>query len=326
MNYKKIFWGVILILFGALFIMKNFGVIYFHWFAIFKLWPLFLVLWGISLIPVKSSIKLLLALATVAIGVLIFTQMDHHRYFGLRSFSRPFFHHYYWNDDAKKDDSRNYDFDDDIDYKYDKNVKQTFSEPFESNIKEAELHLDAVAGDFKLAEWTNELIEFEKTGSLGRYSMTSKDIDDKRIIHLNLRKSNVRFKNRGDNVDIKLNRMPVWDLDLDIGAAKFDLDLSEFKIHDIIIDGGAAAITLKLGDRHYETNVDIDTGASSITIKIPEKSGCEVKTSTVLSSKTLNGFEKKNKQTYRTENFEVSKNKIYISIDAAVSSLNVRRY
>ncbi|MCK4676849.1 MAG: hypothetical protein KAT48_01840 [Bacteroidales bacterium] len=325
MNYRKIFWGVILIFLGTLFILKNFGVIYFQWFAVFRLWPLLLVLWGISLIPVKSSVKLLCALATIAVGVLILAQMDH-RYLGLRSFSPPFFHHYYWDDDAEKDDSRNYDFDDDIDYKYDKDVSQTFSEPFESNIKEAELHLDAVAGDFKLAEWTNELIEFEKTGSLGRYSMTSKDIDDKRIIHLNLRKSNVRFKNRGDNVDIKLNRMPVWDLDLDIGAAKFDLDLSEFKIHDIIIDGGAAAITLKLGDRHYETNVDIDTGASSITIKIPEKSGCEVKTSTVLSSKTLNGFEKKNKQVYRTENFEVSENKIYISIDAAVSSLNVRRY
>jgi len=188
------------------------------------------------------------------------------------------------------------------------------------------LHLDAVAGDFTLAEWTNELIEFEKTGSLGRYSMTSKDIDDKRVIHLNLQKSNVRFRNRGDKVDIKLNRMPVWDLDLDIGAAEFDLDLSVFKIHDIKIDGGAAAITLKLGNRHFETNVDIDTGASSITIKIPEDSGCEVITSTVLSSKTLKGFVKKNKQTYRTENFEVSENNIYISINAAVSSLNIRRY
>ena len=326
MNYRKMFWGVILILLGALFVMKNFGVIYFHWSAVFRLWPLFLVLWGISLIPIKSSVKFLLALATVAIGVLIFTQMDHHRYLGLRSSSRPFFHHYYWDDDDKKDDSRNYDFDDDIDYKYDKNVNQTFSESFESNIKEAELHLDAVAGDFKLAEWTNELIEFEKTGTLVRYSMTSKDIDDKRIIHLNLQKSHVRFKDRGDKVDIKLNRMPVWDLNLDIGAAKFDLDLSEFKIHDIKIEGGAAAITLKLGDRHNETNVDIDTGASSITIKVPEKSGCEVKISTLLSSKTLKGFEKKDNQTYRTENFEMSENKIYISIDAAVSSLNVRRF
>ena len=320
------FWGVILILLGALFVLKNFGVIYFHWSAVFRLWPLFLILWGISLIPVKSSFKFLLALATVAIGVLIFTQMDHHRYLGLRLSSHPFFHHYYWDDDDMKDDSSNYDFDDDIDYKYDKNVNQTFSESFESDIKKAELHLDAVAGDFTLAEWTNELIEFEKTGSLGRYSMTSKDIGDKRIIHLNLQKSHVRFKDRGDRVDIKINRMPVWDLDLDIGAAKFDLDLSEFKIQDIKIDGGAAAITLKLGNKHVETNVDIDTGASSITIKVPESSGCEVITSTVLSSKTLKGFVKKNKQTYRTENFEVSENKIYISIDAAVSSLNVRRY
>jgi len=65
---------------------------------------------------------------------------------------------------------------------------------------------------------------------------------------------------------------------------------------------------------------------SSISIKVPESSGCEIFTSTVLSSKNLYGFDKYEKHTYRTPNFSMSENKIYINIDAAISSLNIRRY
>lgn len=59
MSYRKIFWGVMLVLIGTLFILKNVGVIFFDWVTIWRLWPLILILWGISLIPVKDYLKLI---------------------------------------------------------------------------------------------------------------------------------------------------------------------------------------------------------------------------------------------------------------------------
>jgi hypothetical protein len=46
----------------------------------------------------------------------------------------------------------------------------------------------------------------------------------------------------------------------------------------------------------------------------------------VLSGKTIKGFEKVDHGHYRTENFDQAKNKIYISVDAAISSYTITRY
>ncbi len=43
---ENLIWGLILIVIGALFLMENIG--YDAWRALFKLWPLILILWGAS--------------------------------------------------------------------------------------------------------------------------------------------------------------------------------------------------------------------------------------------------------------------------------------
>jgi len=158
--------------------------------------------------------------------------------------------------------------------------------------------------------------------------MVTHDLDDKTIITISLTKGTIKRKsnNRGDKVFIKLNDQPVWDFDFDVGAASIDLDMSKFMTRDVEIDGGAASIELKLGDKYDDTMVNIDAGASSVTVKIPMDSGCELYTSTVLSSRSISGFERISKNTYRTDNYYEADNKVEISIDAAVSSFSVLRY
>jgi hypothetical protein len=92
------------------------------------------------------------------------------------------------------------------------------------------------------------------------------------------------------------------------------------------LDMGAASLELKLGDKYPETMVDVDAGASSVEILVPDSSGCEIKADVSISSKDFKGFRKIHSNLYRTENFETAKNKIYISLDAGVSSIEVRRY
>jgi len=318
-----------LIAFGLLIILKNFDVVNFTWYSVLRLWPLLLILWGISVIPAKDWIKLVLSIVVLGVGFWLLGKYGQYS-FRDQWFNGPFSFHDRWND-RDRDTRDDYDWDD---YDNDKGERdygsdyQTLIEYFDSTILFAELRMDAAAGSFDITNISDELIEFDKQGYLGDYSMISQDLENKRIIDISLIEGSIRRRSRsmGDQVEIKLNNKPVWDFDFDIGAASVDLDLSAFKTKNIEIDGGAASIELKLGDLYEKTRINIDAGATSITIKVPMDSGCELYTTTVLSSKSISGFEKINRNTYRTDNFKSAEKLIEISVDVAVSDLNIKRY
>jgi len=299
MSTKKIFWGAILILIGILIILKNVGAIYFTWWSVIRLWPVILVLLGISMIPVKEWIKLLVSFLIVAFTFFLVVNDNKVTYPGFRGWTRPFHNWRGDTDDWNKPDRKKYGG---PEASY-----QNLVEPYDSALAAAELRLDAAAGEFHIGDTSANLIEFERKGFWGNYSMTSLDTDDKQIISLTLEAGNIQRPAREHKVNIKLNPHPVWDFDLDIGAA------------------GAASIDLELGDAYPETNVTIDAGASSITLSIPQSSGCEVKANTVLSSRNLEGFYKVKDHTFQTDDFSAATNKIYITIDAAVSTLSINR-
>ena len=313
MSYKKIFWGVMLVLIGILFILKNVGMIFFDWQTIWRLWPVILILWGISILPVKDYIKLIISVAAIAISIFLVNQYDKTGYynFGRKGGDRG--HRFEWNDSKSDNDG---------------DSKQEMFQILDSLITRVELKLEAAAGDFRIDETMPEdkMLTFLKTGSIGNYSMTSRDDSSKRYVELKINESNVKMNNRGNKVVLGLNTYPTWDLDLEIGAASIDFDLSSYKVGKLDIDGGACSVKIKLGEMSEHTDVDIDAGAASIELLIPTGAGAELKTETALTSRSFQGFTKVNNGLYRTDNFETADQKIMIDIDAAVSSISIKRY
>jgi hypothetical protein len=223
----------------------------------------------------------------------------------------------------------NWDFSDKYDYDYESDYKSTdyqFYEQYSSDIEEATLDIEAVAGEFIIRGNTDKLFEFRQDGNIGPYIFSTNKKGSHQYLDLSLKNSNIRMRRLINDVDIQLHKDPVWNIKLGSGAAKIDMDLSKYKTRDIDIEGGASSTYLKVGDRQERVDVSIASGASSISIAIPEDSGCELTTHTVLSSKNFNGFTRLNKGLYQTDNFDSAKNKIYIDIEAAVTSLKVRRY
>ncbi|MBK6967443.1 MAG: hypothetical protein IPH20_26985 [Bacteroidales bacterium] len=312
MSYRKIFWGVVLVLIGILFILKNVGVIFFDWMTIWRLWPLILILWGISLIPVKDYLKLIFSVVAIGLSFLLVSRYDKTGYY---SFG--------W-DGNNRSYEKNWD---DGDWKEGTDEQELF-QSYDSGIQRVQLNLEAAAGDFRLNDTSpsDKLLTFRKKGNIGNYSMTSDDDSTVRTINLKIEDSKVKFHNQGMRVELGLNPKPVWDFNLDIGAASINFDLSKYKIGKLSIDGGASSIEMKLGDLSELTEVDIAAGASSINISIPESAGAELKTETVLSSRNFKGFKKVSDGLFRTENFNDAAKKITISIDAGVSSIDVNRY
>jgi hypothetical protein len=130
----------------------------------------------------------------------------------------------------------------------------------------------------------------------------------------------------GNRAEIRLNETPRWDIDVDVGAAKVEADLTPFIVEKLYVDVGASSLRLKLGGRAETCEVNVDAGASSIKISVPESLGCEVRIDAPVSSKHLPGFQGGGNGVYRTDNFDSSDHKIFMRVDAGVSSIRVTRY
>jgi hypothetical protein len=307
MKAKNVIWGLILVLIGVLFILKNLDIIYFSWYSIWKLWPVVLVIIGVAILPIKDVYKIILTVVVLIAAGFFLVSMPDSRNWN----DRGFFHR-----DRDKIDKK----DDPV------TIDQRIFEAFDTTITSAELIFDAAAGNFKIEEPTEELFEFQREGNFGRYNYSIKELETKREVRIELEEGRVISGDLKNRVAIKLNPNPVWDLKVDVGAANIELDLSEFRISLLDIDGGASSINIKLGDLHPDCKLKINSGASSINIKVPERFACEVNTSTVLSSKELPGFNKVSSGTYVTDDFSDKSENIVIDVEAAVSSLNIERY
>jgi hypothetical protein len=303
MSYRKIFWGVLSVLIGVLFILKNTGVLFFNWHTVWNLWPVLLILWGISVIPIKDWIKAVLSLATVIITFFIVQQYGD---------NEPWKWHFRYND--KHDDTE-----------YNESFTQNLAEEMDSVVKYAKLDLNIGVGNFSILDTSSKLIEMDRTGSEGKYSMTSVDSDSTRNIKLVLDKAEFQGEVK-NTVKMKLNVRPIWDMDLNVGAAEVDFDLTPYKTRKINIQGGASNIEVKLGSIYPESDVNISAGAASITLKVPSDAGCEITTNTFLASKNFKGFKKIDNHHYQTEGFSTAAKKIRISTEAGMASIDVERY
>jgi hypothetical protein len=299
MKSKNVLWGLILILIGVLFILKNIGLIDLSWHGLVRVWPAIFILWGISLLPIKEFIKIIFIVVILGISTWIVIDSD-----GYNDSS------WFGNDD------------DLVTYQSDQN----FDIPNKKSVHNAHLELNVAASSFKIKDTTAKLLEFEKHGGKFNYEYISTFLEDNADIIINTKNHTASLRDKGDKITMKLNPSPVWTIDLDAGAASIDYDLSQFKIKELNIDAGASSFDLKLGNLYPETDVTVDAGASSFEINIPKDAGCEMKISSVLSEKNFSGFTKVGKGHYKTPNYDTAKQKIHIDIEAAVSSYTVHRY
>lgn len=311
MKNKNVFWGIILVVVGALFILDNLELINFSFRAIFDLWPAFLILWGISMLPIKSNLKTIFSVVIVLIAVAIGLTKDYSQHW-TSNLNRHFhMNKMGWHDRDDSDTAV-------VAYSY------SFYEEFDSTTKTAILNMDIAAGKFRIEESTDYLINFEAENNVGQYSKDIMKNATSTEIYVRLEDGHFKSGSNKNTARIQLNKQPNWDMKLDVGAADLNCDLREFKIGKIEIDGGASSIKLKIGDKQAETHINIESGASAVKIYIPVDAACELESNTVLSDLDLKDFVKEGK-VYRTPNFGTGKQKIYIVLDAAISALDVIR-
>lgn len=312
MKYRHVFWAFVLIAIGILFMLNNFGVLEFGFRTLWSLWPLILILWGISILPIKDGIKIIALGAVLVFTVIFFNKISDKSSWGhfhsFRDFSDKD-----WEDEEDTTSTYNYQ-------------PQNLSVPFDSLTGKGELKLEAAAGNFNLQGVTSDFLTFNKTGDIGNYSITTNDENGMKRIKLSLEKSGVRHTVNENKVEIKLNEKPSWNLDFDIGAAEILMDLRDYRIDTTNINAGASSIEIQIGSKNPVTVMNFNAGASSIKVEIPKESGCQIKSESFMISKEFDGFTKKGDGIYQTANFATGKNKIFLTIKTAISKIEIVRY
>jgi hypothetical protein len=306
MKTSHIFWGILFIGLGSLVLINNFTTIFMDWGTIWKLWPLAVILLGLSiLVKHKYGKGIIAGLAAIVLALAIFASFKAATHFVNNDFEIT--------------------FGDDADYEF---VTTEYSEEFDSTLTYATLNFDGGAGSFTLSKTTENLIDAKAEGIKDNFTLTRLDTDSSSKLDLNMgEKSIFRFGNNyKNNIDIALNPKLIWDMNFDVGAASMDFDLSEFKIKDIDVDMGAASIDIKLSSLNPETHLSIEAGASDINVFVPKESGCKIATDGALSSRHFDDFEKIDSDHFETANFSEAANKIYIEVESGVSSISVNRY
>ena len=297
--------GIILIAIGIIALMVTFFDVDIVWSELAKFWPVFIIIFGLSLLPLNKLLKSVCVVVVIIISCLIYCNEV--------------------NGNANLSDEMTSEI------LMEEGVEtQEFSSPFKDNITEASVEINYGAGMLYLNSPVEELVKARNISNQmvqkfyleyeGSHADIVFDVEDDnyQVNDIEEVKSN-RF-------DISLNQTPIYDFELNLGASELNFDFSEYKVSDVEINSGASNIDIKLGEYYNSTKVVINTGVSKIRIGIPNNSGCRLECESILSLKNFDGFVKKSSNVYETSNYSSAENNIEIEFEGAMSEFEVYRY
>ena len=325
MKSRNLFIGILVLFTGVVALLSVLGSIEFHWSIVWKLWPLFLIIAGIAILPINDYVKGAILVATLGIGCLLYqTELRHYEGNVVTRFFNRHFSQWDWDrddDDDAKDEDRYANASDFL-------PEQHFSEPFRS-VERASMEVDFGAGELEIMSPCAEMVKADIESDFVKYSFKTEESGEKAAFYLsgkgqanNLHKT----KDNKNDIELALCAHPIWDFNLDMGAASADLDFSPYKMENIEVNGGACKLDLKLGDNGCDSKVTINTGASDIDISVPSTMDCEILLESAITGKEFQGFEKVEKGLWRSLDYGNNAHRITIQISCAMSNISVERY
>jgi hypothetical protein len=266
------------------------------WYQLLAIWPLILVIVGIRLIfGDKNPVSFFLCIVCILLGFVFVTNS-----FGLREkyISAP-------------------------------TTQEQSTSKLLGDYKEAKILLNIGAADVKissLARSSFNLYDFTYVSEAGM-TVNDKSFGDIADVTLSEKESSTFYRFNKRSLDLKLSTAIPTNLTVNSGATNLDFDLSDILITDLGISCGASSGKIKIGDRSNKVNISLSTGASDFKILLPKNYSIWIESKVALTSESYGslGLEK-NGQSYKSKDFDTSKNQIKVTINAGVSSFDITTY
>ncbi|MFZ7131757.1 MAG: LiaI-LiaF-like domain-containing protein [Eubacteriales bacterium] len=303
MKNKNLIFGLILIAIGSLWFLDNLNWIDFSIQYLFRgildLWPITLVLLGISIMfNNKKVVRIIwIAFLIILISYSMFIQYNGSIFYRSNESSRI----------VNNYESHNY------------------SVSLDEDIKKGVLDIDLGATKFEIKSSNiDNLIHLDSDFPGLKYNSFKEDAS---IQKCTIDYGNFNFNINDDysfTTDIVLNNAIPWDIDIDCGAVDGTVDLREAKLESLDLDMGAGKLDLQLGNNTENGKVYIDSGVSNIDIDVPNDAGIKISldgalNSTNLSSLGLNhtdGF-------YISDNYDTAETKYEFDVSMGLGKFNI---
>ena len=78
MKSRNLFAGVLILFTGVIALLAVLNVFDFHWSTLWRLWPMFLIIMGIALLPLNEYVKTAILLIALALGCWLYHVEDRH--------------------------------------------------------------------------------------------------------------------------------------------------------------------------------------------------------------------------------------------------------
>ncbi len=305
MKSGSIFWGIFFISMGTSFLLSNFSIVDFSCLSINYIWPIILIMIGISLLKISDTWKklfsgvsgLLLALfvvGTVSSGISC----------------------------VKNSDILNYE-----NWEYGNVQERNFF--IENNtVSESVLNFKGGAGDFTLNGFGDSTNIF-KAHSFSHITTCNSYLNNDSVFVVNFEYNNnlKSIPNISDenSANLHLNSAVNWHLNFKTGACNMDLNLKTLIIKDLTLQTGASDINIELGNLADTCNVNIKNGISNIKMYLPKDVHCKIYSKSALSNESFIGFEDKGEY-YEAKSEQPTDKLINIKIKGGISDYLITRY
>ncbi len=299
-NKNNIIIGLIFVLLGSFWLLNNLNMIDFEFRYLFtaftKLWPLMLIIVGLTIIIKNKVLNSLLWLLFFII-LLVYG--------------------YYLQEKAPTPRS------------YELGQMESYTISTKDEVSAGKLDLELGATDFNIGSGTEDFVVLDSNLP----GLKVKNTVDNNMQHLHISHENFtqHFLSNLDfnyNLDLALNEELPWSLDIDSGAVNGMVDLKNIKLKELDIDLGAGNIEVYLSDKSTNGTIDIDSGVSSIKLNIPEEAGILLEFDGALNSTNISelDFIKQSDNKYVSQNYESAVSKYHIKVDMGLGEFNINKF
>lgn len=301
MKLNKLFWGFLLITAGVVMLVEkifNFDI-QLGWAV--DLWPLILILWGVTFLKIPDVAKKVSALlAGLTFALVVVGMFSCERGCGINN-------EFNWRRHG------NHEFKGSFYHKLD----------MQNGIKTADFEIKSAAGSIYLNDTSSSLVEVNAMNLESELTSDTTE-DGKTSITLDAKGGFSSGKKR--EVNLKLNKNVVWNLNFNSGVSSIKCDLIKFKIDTINISSGASSMYLLFGKEKDTINLIVDSGVSNLKIDIPNEFSVRIASDLALSKFNMKDFYKVDEDIYLSNNFGKTNKVVFINFDGALSNLDINRY
>ena len=203
------------------------------------------------------------------------------------------------------------------------NSAEKFSIPLQG-AKEAQLEINHGAGQIDLSAGADAGDFLTGVSGVGM-NQSSHLHGDKLEVEIDAGPSFMPFIGPEGGVwQFRLNSDLPTSLDIDAGASRLNLDLTDLQIKYLSFDGGASHIVLTLPARVENMVADLEAGAASIDLNVPQGVGLRLRLKSVGTLKIDESrFVPREGRTYQSADYDTAKYRAEVTIEGGATSIRV---